>query len=705
MFVSLVPFPTVAAAFSDVAAILRVRQSTLDILDTSSLAFGACWRAMTIALTHDSTDHRTHDNIQAALEQLRRQLLAVQHAHAVIISIFDLHTKRELTEGIILSFDVSINSADSTLPSSVSLLSHTQKPTTTHKHSAKSFQNDTPSADDDTVNKLLVLSEAVATEPMSDDTEANECEPPDAESNIVVSVNAPTRIREPLSVLYSLFKHTCDMYFGVDVALSQMDSTSRLRRDSATNDLVQAVPDTVNTGNGELTRGSMTKVFDYLMHHTSVNIRLTSDSSFLDLGSGYGKCVIHAMMQARVKRSVGIEWVPKRYQLAQTMLDALQCQQMDGFAVDLTWAGDFDWDQVQFVQGDVADEQHKATIQSATHVYMFDKLFRDETKQQLLSWLNESNALQMLACYTAPSQLRRSFDNATFHLVHQLGSLRSTGGEQFTCYFYRKASVELLQVESNPVVSPRRSDRVRTSVLPFKREREQSHSFDRDPEWSLPSAKRSATTIARSMSTVSMDMQLSELVDKLELASSLLAAEQAANQSITLDLESMQSAAEAANVAASSLYRHDDRQSVIEANHRLEQLMCEADGFKMVGYYFRSLLAQALYEECKRTKQRDYNKQAAQVLGIASRADRAALPQFAACIQRHAGGRDRCTVKQLLMMPLIRADIPWHEWRDRLLVGKGKLVDEAMRIVSRRRADVRTDQPESATNNDINSSD
>ena len=145
----------------------------------------------------------------------------------------------------------------------------------------------------------------------------------------------------------------------------------------------------------------------------------------------------------------------------------------------------------------------------------------------------------------------------------------------------------------------------------------------------------------------------------------------------------MKSAADAANTATSSLHRCEDLAIVVEVNQILERLMREADSFKMVGHYFRSLLAQALYEECERNKKRDYGKQAALVLGLASRA----LPQFAECIQRHAGRRDRCTMERLLVMPLIPADIPWHQWRDRLLTGKDKLVDEAMRIVSRKRTD------------------
>ena len=38
---------------------------------------------------------------------------------------------------------------------------------------------------------------------------------------------------------------------------------------------------------------------------------LTPSSSFIDVGSGYGKVVLHAKLSARVNRAVGIEYVPQ----------------------------------------------------------------------------------------------------------------------------------------------------------------------------------------------------------------------------------------------------------------------------------------------------------------------------------------------------------------------------------------------------------
>ena len=39
---------------------------------------------------------------------------------------------------------------------------------------------------------------------------------------------------------------------------------------------------------------------------------MTSDSVFLDVGSGYGQCVVQARLRANVRESIGIEYVAVR---------------------------------------------------------------------------------------------------------------------------------------------------------------------------------------------------------------------------------------------------------------------------------------------------------------------------------------------------------------------------------------------------------
>ena len=67
----------------------------------------------------------TTASIEAAFEQLRQQLLAVRHARVIVISVCDLHTKRELTDSVVLSLNIEqsaiMNTSDSFSPSFVPL--------------------------------------------------------------------------------------------------------------------------------------------------------------------------------------------------------------------------------------------------------------------------------------------------------------------------------------------------------------------------------------------------------------------------------------------------------------------------------------------------------------------------------------------------------------------------------------------------------
>src|SRR5690554_4827346 len=93
-----------------------------------------------------------------------------------------------------------------------------------------------------------------------------------------------------------------------------VDNLSRVKRD--------AVPDSVSPGYGEIAMGSFSKIVHYMQHEGSITfnhliqaplpLRMDSTSSFLDIGSGFGKCVFHTKIQALVQRSVGIEYVATR---------------------------------------------------------------------------------------------------------------------------------------------------------------------------------------------------------------------------------------------------------------------------------------------------------------------------------------------------------------------------------------------------------
>lgn len=96
-------------------------------------------------------------------------------------------------------------------------------------------------------------------------------------------------------------------------------------------------------GYGELTHGSMSRLIVLLRHlrHTVLSrlsppghgalcwpaeFDLNEHSTFVDVGSGYGKAVIHVALLGRVHKSIGIECVMSRHQIAEQSLQELQVE-------------------------------------------------------------------------------------------------------------------------------------------------------------------------------------------------------------------------------------------------------------------------------------------------------------------------------------------------------------------------------------------
>lgn len=66
---------------------------------------------------------------------------------------------------------------------------------------------------------------------------------------------------------------------------------------------------TISEGYGEATLGSISRLLRLLETLEDESLRITSSSTFLDIGSGFGKVVFHAKLFCKVQRSVGIEYL------------------------------------------------------------------------------------------------------------------------------------------------------------------------------------------------------------------------------------------------------------------------------------------------------------------------------------------------------------------------------------------------------------
>ncbi len=108
---------------------------------------------------------------------------------------------------------------------------------------------------------------------------------------------------------------------------------------------------------------------------------LTADSTFLDVGSGYGKVVIHAKLSTDCRCAVGIECVAKRVEISIGALQGLYSE------LDRAQLAD---DLLKGVSFEAADATTKPTL-DYSHVYMFDRVFSEWTLQAIAKVLQRSS--------------------------------------------------------------------------------------------------------------------------------------------------------------------------------------------------------------------------------------------------------------------------------------------------------------------------
>lgn len=76
------------------------------------------------------------------------------------------------------------------------------------------------------------------------------------------------------------------------------------------------LPDTISAGYGELSWQGFDKITYWMQHEAPDFLRINQESTFLDIGSGFGKCVFHAKIRTGCKHSIGIECIQTRHQKA-----------------------------------------------------------------------------------------------------------------------------------------------------------------------------------------------------------------------------------------------------------------------------------------------------------------------------------------------------------------------------------------------------
>ena len=159
---------------------------------------------------------------------------------------------------------------------------------------------------------------------------------------------------------------------------------------------------------------------------TTSSLNLTPCSSFIDVGSGYGKVVLHAKLSVKVQKAVGIEYVPQRAQMASDALDELKSGKLSFVSKDALAL--LREPSTKLLNGD-ATKYGKFDF---SHVYMYDKVFSDPTTELLAKQLNESAETKVLISYQRFEQWQRCGLEA-FQEVASL-TMRTTGGQNFKAY-------------------------------------------------------------------------------------------------------------------------------------------------------------------------------------------------------------------------------------------------------------------------------
>ena len=159
----------------------------------------------------------------------------------------------------------------------------------------------------------------------------------------------------------------------------------------------------------ELTRASLIQIFEILKR----NCDLDSNSIFADLGCGLGKVVFLASLYG-VKKSIGVEVVPKHLENARNTIKKLKTEN------------------VEFIEGDIKYHLHK--LDKVTHLYAFDFLFSDETMRVIYDFLRMHKGIYLVS-FRKPKEMLNQRLNVK--IIEIIKGKMTYVSESHNCYVYK----------------------------------------------------------------------------------------------------------------------------------------------------------------------------------------------------------------------------------------------------------------------------
>ena len=232
-----------------------------------------------------------------------------------------------------------------------------------------------------------------------------------------------------LASLFRLYSQKCGPLHGADFTMSSLPE-KRSRRPAVPFGVPSvpqpdpSVPLAVSPGYAECTRQAFDALCEWLCEAAPPELRLSADSVFLDVGCGYGKCVVQARLRTAVRRSIGIEYVAVRYVMAYQMLTECIPAQFGSLRARL--AG------VDLLHGDATEERFAEQFSEATHVFSFDWVFNAAGKAGVLQRVQQSSSVRVFVTCQRLGKL------SGFRKLHQMKL--STGVQTPTVYIYARES-------------------------------------------------------------------------------------------------------------------------------------------------------------------------------------------------------------------------------------------------------------------------
>jgi len=168
---------------------------------------------------------------------------------------------------------------------------------------------------------------------------------------------------------------------------------------------------------------------------------MTSQSRFIDVGSGLGKPNFHASQYPGVRLSIGVELEHIRWQLAMTNFDKILPYMDDNVASSTPSQPETDDDVrlyggVNFIVGDI---DNFSSTDPFTHIYMYDLGFPPPLQQRIAEKFNNSVHARYLVSYRPPHRVIHEYGYEV-ELVEQSNTSMHGSGESHMAYFYKRTN-------------------------------------------------------------------------------------------------------------------------------------------------------------------------------------------------------------------------------------------------------------------------